>query len=365
MKDKGLLNTRERGDGRHPEAIENSVTYGSIKKDLETQNRKAQENLQWLFANMHPYFFITMREETDAIIHLAERLHQISREKKIILADLDKKLILARSDIPGSIYETLKTLREQEISYAEMSHSYSPIPCINRPLEILKFEFNRKSYEDMSENGQIDIPLNIRKSVLAMMRRLYPDFDFDAFDSMLRLFWINNEDYMRISPPKRIARVLHLYQEGKKHDGFYLDVETKEDSAHHKESRLLFSVGNPPQLEFLTQIGEIFQRLDIGVRRSYCLIINTGVHTHFLGTFYVLTRSGELVEKRGSLFEKLQSELYNSQILSNKSPAYRDFVVHGIMTGEEASLNDAFIAFCHTALSHNQPDRFGFEFVKV
>src|ERR1035437_4176489 len=34
------------------------------------------------------------------------------------------------------------------------------------------------------------------------------------------------------------------------------------------------------------------------------------------------------------------------------------------MSGEDAALVDAFIAFCHTNLAHNQPDRFGLEDVQ-
>ncbi len=344
--------------------VPESMGYADILENLKGQHRTAEENLKWLFANMHPYFFITMKEEADAIAQLAGKLHLLLRERKITLTDQDKKLILARVDIPGSLYDTLKTLREREVSYAEMSHSYSPIPGIGHDLEIQRFEFDRKGHEEIAGADEIEIPSKIRKSVQAMMRRLYPGFDFESFDSMLRLLWLNNEGYVRISPPERIARVMHLYQEGKRHDGLYLDVETKEDGAHHLESRLLFSVGNPPQQEFLTQVGEIFQRLDIGVRRSYSLIINTGIHPYFLGTFYVLTHSGELVEKGGELFEKLKTELYNTQILSTESPAYTDFVAHRVMTGEEASLTDAFAAFCHTVLAHSQPDRFGKGFVR-
>jgi hypothetical protein len=36
---------------------------------------------------------------------------------------------------------------------------------------------------------------------------------------------------------------------------------------------------------------------------------------------------------------------------------YQDFVVKQVLTGEEASLIDAFIGFCHTNLAHNQPHR--------
>jgi glutamate dehydrogenase len=334
------------------------VLREEARKNLGVQYQKTSENLDWLFANMHPYFFITMKEETRAILNLAARLHDISTEKKITLTDQDGQLIVARADIPGSIYDTLKDLRERDISYAEMSHSYRPIPGLGRDLEIMRFEFARKTPEEINLAGKVNIPLRIRDTVLKMMKKLYPKFDFGEFQSVLRLLWLNNPSYLLISPPERIARVMHLYQQGKRHQGLYLDAETKSDESEQKESRILFSVGNPPHKGFLTQVSEVFQRLDIGVRRSYTLIINTGVHPYFLGTFYVLTHGGQLVEKDSELFGKLKTELYNTQILSAASRAYTHFIAERLMTGEEASLTNAFITFCHTALAHSQPDRF-------
>jgi glutamate dehydrogenase len=334
------------------------VLREEARKNLGVQYQKTSENLDWLFANMHPYFFITMKEETRAILNLAARLHDISTEKKITLTDQDGQLIVARADVPGSIYDTLKDLRERDISYAEMSHSYRPIPGLGRDLEIMRFEFARKTPEEINLAGKVNIPLRIRDTVLKMMKKLYPKFDFGEFQSVLRLLWLNNPSYLLISPPERIARVMHLYQQGKRHQGLYLDAETKSDESEQKESRILFSVGNPPHKGFLTQVSEVFQRLDIGVRRSYTLIINTGVHPYFLGTFYVLTHGGQLVEKDSELFGKLKTELYNTQILSAASRAYTHFIAERLMTGEEASLTNAFITFCHTALAHSQPDRF-------
>ncbi len=345
-------------------ATHDSALFEEIKNDLESRYNRLPENLTWLFANMHPYFFITMKEETEAIINLAAKLHDVPKERKVTLTDQEKKLILARVDVPGSLYDTLKTLQEREISYAEMIHSHKPVPGVKSPLEIQRYEFDRKSSEDISGAGVVSVPAEIRKSVFNTMRRLYPEFDLNNLDAMLSLVWLNNESYVRISPPERIARVIHLYQQGKMHDGLYLDIETKEDELHQRESRILFSVGNPPGRRFLTQVSEVFQRLGIGLRRSYCLIINTGVHPYFLGTFYVLTTKGELVEKGSELSRKLQTELYNTQILSTSSDAYVNFVGNRIMTGEEASLTNAFISFCHTVLAHAQPDRFDAQVVK-
>jgi len=329
-----------------------------IEEILPEQSRRNSENLEWLFNNMPPYFFVTMKEECEAILHLAARLDDVSMEKQITLVDQEKKLILARLDIPGSIYESLRVLRERDISYAEMSHSYTVLPSVGQYLEIQRFDFDRKEHEEIAKAGRVQIPKSLRDNVYRAMKRLYPDFDFMGFEACLRLLWLNSDFYVRISPPERVARGLWVYQKGNRHDGLFLDVEKKEDESGREESRILFSVGNPPQKGFLTQVSEIFQRLDIGVRRSYCLNISTGIHPYFLGSFYVLTRDGKLVEKGSELFKKLQNELYNSQILSDSSVSYTDFVTRRVLTGEEASLTNAFCAFCHTFLAHKEPDRF-------
>ncbi|MBN2124664.1 MAG: NAD-glutamate dehydrogenase [Deltaproteobacteria bacterium] len=307
---------------------------------------------------MHSYFFITMKGELDTLARLATLLHEVPGHRKVTLVDQDEKLVVARLDVPGSLYDTLKTESGREISYAEMSHSYEALPGVGKALEIHQLEFRRKSGEDIVAQGKPWIPPRLRRDIRAVMKKLYPQFDFRDLRSILGLLWVNNETYVRISPPERVARVMWVYQQGKQHGGLYLDVETKENESGRKESRLMFSVGNPPQSGFLTQVSEIFQRLEIGVRRSYCLFIHTGIHPYFLGNFYVLTWDGHLVEKESDLFERVKKELYNTQILCSSSPAYTGFLMNRVMTGEEALLTNAFVAFCHTVLAHNQPDRY-------
>lgn len=335
-----------------------------VDQTFEARHRKALENLDWLCVHMNPYFFITMSEEAEAITRLTENLHSLAYQRKITLTDQEKKLIVARLDIPGSLYDTLKTLREREISYAEINHSYEHIPGTDKDLEIQRFEFDRKSHEEISRATKERISRGTGKAVANAMKELYPTFDFKELDGVLHLLWLNNEDYVRISPPERIARVLWLYQQGRKHDGLYLGVEKTEPVDGREETRILFSVGNPSERGFMTQTSEVFQRLKIGVRRFYSLNISTGVHLYFLGTFYVTSHEGKAVEKDSDLFRNLKTELYNTQILSTRRSTYTDFVVNHVMTGEEASLTNALIAFCHTSLAHNQPDRFDLETVK-
>jgi len=68
-----------------------------------------------------------------------------------------------------------------------------------------------------------------------------------------------------------VARVLWLFHQGERHAGIFLDMEKAEieNAAEREESRVLFAVANPPQGNFLPQIMEVFNRLDLGVRRAY------------------------------------------------------------------------------------------------
>ena len=174
-------------------------------------------------------------------------------------------------------------------------------------------------------------------------------------ERLLRILWLNNENYVRISPPARVAQILQLFQKGNQSGGLFLDLE---EMPGGRESRVLFAVGNPPQNDFLFQLMEAFNRLKLGVNRAYCLTVSNGIHPYFLGTFYIVHRDGVPLAKGDHAFGSLQQELYNTQVLSTKSEMYRNFVMNNLMSGEDASLVNAFIAFCHTNLSHSQPDRF-------
>jgi glutamate dehydrogenase len=321
----------------------------------------AGENLNWLLEKMHPYFAITMQDEPAAIAALAIRLHCLRQEQRLVLADREKRLILARLNRPGSLYDTLQNLREKEISYAQFTQSYGPLPGLTEGLELQRFEFDRKSHQEIARAGAVKIPAAIRRGIAAALTEHYPGFELAQLDRLLRHLWLNNEHYVRISPPKRVAQILWLYQQSNLHGGIYLDVEETEDTERQREYRVMFAAGNPPQIDFLQQIMEVFNRLGLGVKRAYCLTISNGLHPYFLGTFYVRTRDAGIMDKNSELFTRLRKELYNTQILSTASHAYREFVTGRVMSGEEASLVNAFIAFCHTNLAHNQPDRFGYE----
>ena len=352
-----LLHMREERIMENVESNISSKVLHAIRHNYQLSN----QNLEWLDANIHPYFSITMQEEIDAVTILASGLHTLTQNRRMILADREKMLIMAVLNRPGSLYETLRTLQEREISYAHFAVSNGPLPDSQSHLEIQLFEFDRRSSADIAKDTGEAVPSEIRSSVAAALKEGYADFDLNRLDALLNILWRNNPHYVRISPPMRVARIIWLYRKTIQNGGVYLDVEASEKNGGGNESRLLFAVGNPPQRDFLQQTMEVFNRLAVSVKRAYCLTISNEIHPYFLGTFYVTTRDGKMIDKNSELFQRLQRELYNTQILSTSSASYRELVVNGIMSGDDALLINAFIGFCHTNLAHTHPESFDLE----
>ncbi|MBN2231605.1 MAG: NAD-glutamate dehydrogenase [Deltaproteobacteria bacterium] len=338
--------------------------FDEIRDILRERGRQEERNFAWLRENLNPYFFITMADERDALANLVSDLHTLAHSNRLLLADRDDQLIQARLSTPGSLFRSFTRLPEKMISYAEVCHSYQPVPGTESALEIQRFEFRRREPSAIVEVDRVTIPRAIREPVAAAMSCRFPGMTTAEFNRIFRLMWLNNESYIRISPPERVARIICLYHEVVRCDGLFLAVENSEDVIHHQESRLIFGVGNPPEGGFLAQVTEVFNRLNVGIRRSYSLNIHNGINPYFLGTFYVATRDGELVWENSPLFRELRTELYNTQILANSGRIYTEFLGRGILNGEEATLTNALIAFCHSTLAHNRPEVFDLGEVK-
>ena len=152
---------------------------------------------------------------------------------------------------------------------------------------------------------------------------------------------------MEAAPAREVARLLRLLHRGLSSSDFFIGIEPPEEKdVEPNEVNVLFAVESPPPRNHLTQLFEVFNGLDIGVRRSLTMNLSTGGHPFFVGSFHVAHRRGGSLDEGGELFRKLRRLLYNTQILATESPAYQDFVLTGVMTGEEASLVNAFIGFC-------------------
>lgn len=334
-----------------------------VRRKAHSSRIAAEENAAWLQQHMSPYFFEAMADEEEALTLLAREMGRLQHNRHLILTDMEKRLVIACVNSPGSLYGTLRRVGEREISYAMFSHSNADMPGLNNEIEIQRFEFDRRSNHDIDLKRKVDIPAALVRKARAELRSSFPAFDLKKLDRLLKILWLNNENYIRMSPPTRIAYLVWLFDNGNASGGLFLDIATVEREGRN-ETRVLFAVGNPPQGEFLLQLLEVFNRLDVGIRRAYCLTISNGVHPYFLGSFFVISRRGDDISPESLLAACLKRELCTTQILATSSPAYRQYVVEGLLSGEDAALVNAFIAFCHTSLAHGQPERFGLEDVQ-
>lgn len=332
----------------------------AVQNRISFNNVKSGENLEWLKQQMHPYFFITNTDQSGALANLATGLHQLTEDKRLVLTDRNDLTILAQTKAPGSLYQALRDAPERDISYLQINTSYAPIPQTDKKLEVLRFSFDMKKDREIADSAIPMIPEQIWDNVFEAFAQSYGGFDVNRCAKLLKLLWLNNETYVRISPAERVARILWLYQQTLEHEGIYLDVERTEGLDGTPECRILFGVGNPPLKGFLPQLLEIFKRLNLKIRRAYGLKLSNGTHPYFLATFYI-SSSTEGLTSHGPLFKRLQEELYHTQILPEESAVYRDLVLTGLTSGADASLIRAFIGFCHTNLAHNHPDSFDLE----
>ena len=312
---------------------------------------------------MSPYFFQAMSDEDNALALLAREMSQLRDNRHLILADREKRLVIACVNRPGSLYETLRRVGEREISYAMFSHSNAPMPGMADELEVQRFEFDRRQNHEIDLKREVAIPVSLVNKVRRELRCSFPDFDLSKLDRLLKILWLNNENYIRMSPASRIAWLVWLFERGNSSGGLFLDIDNVERDGRI-ETRVLFAVGNPPQDEFLLQLLEVFNRLGIGIRRAYCQTISNGIHPYFLGAFFVISRDEQVIQPASQLADNLRRELCATQIIAPSSPVYRGYVVEGLLSGDDAALVNACIAFCHTSLAHGQPDRFGLEDVQ-
>ncbi|HSD19892.1 MAG TPA: NAD-glutamate dehydrogenase domain-containing protein [Anaeromyxobacter sp.] len=320
----------------------------------------AEAGASWLERELPGLFTGILRGDREAVAALASGLHRLQVDRQLVLADRPKELILARLDTPGSVFETLNELRNRAISRTEIVHSLEPVPGADLPLELQHYVFDRKPEELVGQAGDAAIPEAAQRAVFTALASLDPTFPAEARSELLRVLWINDPTFVEQGRPHEIAAAIRIFHQALEGGGFAIDLQPA-TSGPAGEVQVLFAVENPPAREYLAQVIQVFNGLDIGVRRLLALTLATGSRPFFLGSFRVSRRNGKPLERDSDLFRKLRRLLFNTQILSPHSAAYIEFVLPGIMTGEEAALVNAFIGFCHTNCAHAQPHRYTFE----
>jgi glutamate dehydrogenase len=328
---------------------------------IEKVSDEVATNLGWLRENVPEVFAGTLRQDRDAIASLAANLPRLARDRQLVIADREKELILARLDVPGSVFDALRSLRDREISHADIFHSLAPVPGLGRSLEIQRYVFDRKPDALVAQTGEPAIPECVARGLDAAIEAQGAQLTSAERAELLRILWINDRQWVELTPAPDLARFARLLHACRTNSGFFIDVEAPDAHSPPGEVNVLFAVESPPQRDYLTQVIEVFNRLDLGVRQSMTLTLGTGSQPFFLGSFHVAHRGGRALENDSELFRHLRLQLYNTQILASESAAYKDFVLTGVMSGEEAALVNAFVGFCHTSCAHNQPHRYTFE----
>jgi len=133
-------------------------------------------NRRWLHEQMNPYFFITMKDEALAIAMLERELGSLAFNRRLVLADREKSLIQALVNRPGTLYETLSRIQERELSYAMIAHSQGPLPGMEQQLEIQRFEFDRKSNQEILAGAATVVPDAVKRRIAAEIRKNYSAF---------------------------------------------------------------------------------------------------------------------------------------------------------------------------------------------
>ena len=344
-----------------PSMTNDLLVLNRVKERIRRDQEKLDDNLAWLKAEMHRYFFSFNTDDAEALSLLATNLHRMADFRHLDLVCREERSMIAQLDEPGSLSRTLGGLREKNISYGEITTSSGPLPGISQKLEVLRFDYQRKEENEIAAGRGAAVPSDIADSVAGLMPLLYPKFDQSELAGILEMLWHNNEEYVRVSPLERVARIIYLYWKTKADDGVHLDVQPLPDSEGVEEYRLILGIGNPPHKGFLLQIIEVLSRLGVEVMRLYCLTVSDGIYPYLLSTYYVRLANGQQLDKTSDLYRQLQRELYNIQIISTQSHSYEVFVRGGLCNGTDAALVDAMVGFCHTNLAHNRPDTFDLE----
>jgi len=330
-----------------------------INSEISINSTQTDENLCWLKEQMHSMFFTLNRDEIGALSLLTANLHKMDYHKRLLLVDKPEITMLAQIDKSGSLYESIQELSDKEISYSEVTRSSSVLPNSETFLEVLRIDYARKKDDEVAELlKSVEVSDEILVEINADLTHLFPDFDLSRTQELLKILLANDPEYVRYSPSTRVARLLNLYAETENNDGIHLDLETLDDETEAGEYRILLGTSNPPITGYLLQLMEVFNRMGVSVRRSYSLTLSNGLYPIFLSTFYVRLRNKSEIVKDSKFYRDLRREIYNTQILSSSSRSYRSLVKTRVTTGEDAALIDAMIGFCHTNLSHNNPDSF-------
>jgi glutamate dehydrogenase len=336
-------------------AVPASSVEAEVGAVLAALGRNAQRGWTWLRTHVPDAFGSTLREDAAVLAGLATALPRLVTDREVVLADREHDRIIARLDRPGSVFETLQQLQDQDIAAAEIFHSSAPLPGTGLALEVHRYQFARP--QGRAANDASRIPAGVRDTIRAAAKVNHPDLARADLDDALDRLWASSAAAVRLAKPTRVAELAWMLVECRARGGFHLDL--LEDQGGTATVR--FAVAGPPRHGFLMQVTEVFNALDIGLRRCLALSVEGEGQRYFLGLFRPAHRKGIPLTRGSELYRRLRRQVFAVQLLDVRSPMYRDFVLPHVMTADEAGLVNAFIGFSHASCAHAQSDRYTLE----
>lgn len=330
-----------------------------VQRSIRSLAEAAHAGWRWLRDAVPDAFASTLRADGAVLASLAAAVPRLARDREVILVDRDRELTLARLDRPGSVFETLRQLEDREIASSEIFHSHAPLPGTDRALEVHRYAFAGPAEAPAAAPGPI--PPGVRRAIHAAAAERHPDLPPRALDEALRSIWVENERCVRLAPPADVARLAWLLRECRTRGGFVFDLAEAGAPGEEGAATVLLAVADPPPRGFLVQVTEVFDALDLGMRRSLALSASADGQRYFLASFRLAHRKGLGLTRDSELLRRLRRQVLATQLLDLDSPTYRDLVLPRVMTAEEAGLVSAFIGFCHTNCAHNQTERYTLE----
>ena len=340
----------------HPTAPPARDVHFEVRTAIAGLGRSARSGWTWLRGHVRDAFGSTLRDDAPVLAGLAAALPRLGTDREVVLADREHDLILARLDRAGSVFETLQGLEGRDIVATEIFHSDAPLPGPGLALEVHRYQFARPREGAAAATGKIPAP--VREVIRAAARRHHAELGRAALDDALGRLWSTNASAVRLAKPERVAELAWLLVECRKRGGFHLDLLEGEDGA---PATLRFAVAGPPPRGFLMQVTEVFNALDVGMRRCLALSAEGEGQRYFLALFRLAHRKGAPLTRGSELFRRLRRQVFATQLLDVSSPMYRDFVLPRVMSADEAGLVNAFIGFSHANCAHAQTERYTFE----
>ena len=228
-------------------------------------------------------------------------------------------------------------------------HSWKPVAGTGRNLEVLRFEFDLKNSEALKKSPRSATSAKKKESVRESIKRIYPHIRFHGFQQGFRPGPEEQRGVHQAVSSRENRQDPMALPAGPPAPGPFPGRGRNQANGAQKRVSGNFLRGKTHP----SRVSSPRSWRCSNVLESVCddPIVSTSP-TSYTRTFSAISMlpgpTASRSQERSDVFMELKRELYNTQILGTENAAYTVFVQNGLFSGEDASLVNAFIAFCQT-----------------